>query len=193
MAATCASFSAILARSAVHQALSAANCQGAASKRLVHLRHHRLRITDQGHFGRHIGAYLFGGDIKLHHAHVARETRRQSEMHDPVQARADEEYDVGLLQCQRTRRRHRLRMVVRHHALAHRRGQERQARGFNEGTHLLFGARIGRALADDHQRPFGGAQRGQRALHFARVGQRLRRRRTARRPRHRCPHRACRR
>src|ERR1700722_18722632 len=55
-------------------------------------------------------------------------------------------------------------MVVGHHALAHRRGEERQLRLLDECAHLVLGARGGHALADDHQRPFGRLQYVQRLL-----------------------------
>ena len=41
------------------------------------------------------------------------------------------------------------RVVVRHDALAHRRRQERQLRRLDERAHLVFRARVRRALADD--------------------------------------------
>ena len=45
-------------------------------------------------------------------------------MQDPVEPGAHEKRDVGVLQGQGARRRDRQRMLVRYHALAHRRAQE---------------------------------------------------------------------
>jgi len=76
-------------------------------------------------------------------------------MEDPVESRAHQEDDVGVLQCERTRRRNRQRMVVGNHTLAHRRTQERQLRALDEGPDLVLGARPGHALADENERPLG--------------------------------------
>jgi hypothetical protein len=72
---------------------------------------------------------------------------------DPVEPGTLQEHDVGVLQCQGARRRDRQRMVVRHHALAHRRTQERHLRALEEGAHLVLGARPGHALADEDEPP----------------------------------------
>jgi len=61
-------------------------------------------------------------------------------MEDPVEAGARQEHDVGVLQCQGARPRNGQRMVVRHHALAHRRARERNLRAFEEGAHFVLGA-----------------------------------------------------
>ena len=87
-----------------------------------------------------------------------------AEMEDPVEPRAHQEDDVGLLQRQRARRRDRQRMVVRHHALAHRRAHERDLGALDEGAHLALGARPRHALADEDQRPLGLFEHVQRRL-----------------------------
>jgi hypothetical protein len=80
----------------------------------------------------------------------ARNTR---EAEDPVEAGAHQEDDIGVLQCQGARRRDRQRMVVRHHALAHPRTQERDLRALDEGAHLVLGAQPSYALVNNDERP----------------------------------------
>jgi hypothetical protein len=70
-------------------------------------------------------------------------------MEDPVEAGAHQEDDVGVLQGQGAGRRHRQRMVVGHHPLAHRRAQERHLRLLDKGAHLAFGIGPGHPLAND--------------------------------------------
>src|SRR6516162_3062876 len=55
-------------------------------------------------------------------------------------------------------------MVVRHHALAHRRTQERQLRALDESADFVLGARPGHALADENERPLGPFEQVQRSL-----------------------------
>ena len=140
----------------------------------------RLAVTDQRHFGRLVLADLLGRDVELDDLDVLGIARRQAEMKDPVEPRAHQEDDVGVLQRQRARRRDRQRMVVRHHALAHRRAQERQLRALDEGADLVLGARPGHALADEDERPLGPFEHVQRILdvlhrrhHARRVGRAL--------------------
>jgi hypothetical protein len=66
-------------------------------------------------------------------------------------------------------------VVVGHHALAHRRGQERQLGALDELADLVLGARVGHALADDDERPLGEPEHVQRALDILRDGLRARR------------------
>jgi hypothetical protein len=70
-------------------------------------------------------------------------------MEDPVEAGAHQEDDIGVLQGQGAGRRHRQRMVVGHHPLAHRRAQERHLRLLDKGAHLAFGIGPGHPLAND--------------------------------------------
>ena len=93
-----------------------------------------------------------GRDVELDDAHVLGEARRQAEVHDPVEAGAQQEDDVGFLQRVAARGADRQRVVVGQHALAHGRGQERQLGALDEGAHLVLGARPGHALADDDER-----------------------------------------
>ena len=147
----------------------------AVGERLVELRHDGLAVADQRHFRRLVVADLLGRDVELDDLDVLRIARRQAEMEDPVEPRAHQEDDVGLLQRQRARRRDRQRMVVRHHALAHRRAHERQLRALDEGADFVLGARPRHALADEDERPLGLFEQVQRRLDV------LRRRHHARR------------
>ncbi len=89
--------------------------------------------------------------------------------------------DVGVLQRVAARGADRQRMVVGHHALAHRRGQERHLGALDELADLVLGARVGHALADDDERPLRRAEHVQRALDVLRHGLGARRVRAARR------------
>src|SRR5262245_28132960 len=71
-------------------------------------------------------------------------------------------------------------MVVRHHALAHRRTQERQLRALDEGAHFVLGPRPGHALADENEWPLGTFEQAQCRLdvlrwrhHTRRIGRAL--------------------
>ena len=97
-------------------------------QRLIELPDDRLAVADQRDLGRLVLVHRLRLDVELDDAHVLVVARRQAEMHDPVEARAHQEHDIGLLQREAARRADRQRMVVRHHALAHRRGEERQLR-----------------------------------------------------------------
>ena len=105
----------------------------------------------------HVRRQLLGGDVELDDAHVRVEARRQAEVHDPVEPGAEQHDQVGFLQRVRARRADRQRVVVGHHALAHRRVEERQLGRLDERAHLVLGARPRHALADDHERPLGAS------------------------------------
>jgi hypothetical protein len=96
-------------------------------------------------------------------------------MEDPVEAGAHQEDDVGVLQGQGAGRRHRQRMVVGHHPLAHRRAQERHLRLLDKGAHLAFGVGPGHPLADQDQRPLGPLEHVERRLDILRRGLKARR------------------
>src|ERR1700740_2917679 len=55
-------------------------------------------------------------------------------------------------------------MVVGHHALAHRRTQERQLRALDEGADLVLGARPRHALAEKNERSLGPFEQVERRL-----------------------------
>ncbi len=81
-----------------------------------------LAVADQRHFRRLVVADLLGRDVELDDLDVlgiARGGRPKWKIQ--FEPRAHQEDDVGLLQRQGARRPGRQRMVVRHHALAHRR------------------------------------------------------------------------
>jgi hypothetical protein len=101
-------------------------------ERLVELRDDRLAVADQPDLGRRVLADRLRGDVELDDAHVLVEARRQTEMHDPVEPRAHQEDDVGILQRVAAGRADRQRMAVGHHALAHRRGEERHLGALDE-------------------------------------------------------------
>ena len=152
----------------------------AAGERLVELPDDCLAVTDQRHFRRLVVADLLGRDVELDDLDVLRIARCLAEMKDPVEPRAHQKDDVGVLQRQRARRGDRQRMVVRHHALAHRRTQERHLRALDEGADFVLGARPGHALADENERPLGPFEQVQRCLdvlhrrhHARRVGRAL--------------------
>jgi len=91
-------------------------------------------------------------------------------MHDPVEPRAEQQDDVGVLQRESAPGRDRERVFVVDDTLAHRRAQEGQLGGFDEGAQLCLGPRIRRSLADDDERSFGAAQHLDGTLHIARIG-----------------------
>ena len=94
----------------------------------------------------------------------------------PVETRADQHDDVGVLQHRRARRARALRMRVGQKALGHAHRQERHAALFDESADRIVGLRIGGALAEDDQRALGALEHVERALDG--VGRRnLRRRR----------------
>jgi hypothetical protein len=70
-------------------------------------------------------------------------------MEDPVEAGAHQEHDVGVLQRQGAGRRHRQRMVVGHHTLAHRRAQERHVRLLDKGANLTLALAQAISFDDD--------------------------------------------
>lgn len=115
----------------------------------------RQQIGLHGHLAAHAVVHLLRAQIHLNHLHVGRVPRRPPKVQHPVQAGAQQQNDVGLLQRQRARRLHALLGVVGHHALAHRRRQERQIRLLHQLADGQLGACVGGALADDHQRPLG--------------------------------------
>ena len=94
----------------------------------------------------------------------------------PVEARADQHDDVGVLQHGRARRARALRMRVGQQALGHAHRQERNAALLDERADRVVGLRVGRALAEDDQRPLGALEHIERALDRIRRGN-LRRRR----------------
>ncbi len=152
----------------------------AVLQRLIELPDDRLAVADERDLGRLVLVHRLRLDVELDHPHVLVVPRRQAEMHDPVEPRAHQEHDVGLLQRQAAGRANGQRMVVGHHALAHRRGEERQAGPLDERAHLILGVREGHALADDHQRTLRRLQHVQRLLDILRHGLDARRIRAAR-------------
>ena len=90
-------------------------------------------------------------------------------MHDPVQPCPHQEHEVRVLQRVGPRRRDRQRVIIGNHALAHRRGQERELRLVDELANVVLGARVGHALADDHERPLRRLQRVDGRVHRARL------------------------
>ena len=82
----------------------------------------------------------------------------------PVEARADQHHDVGVLQHRRARRAGALRMRVGQQALGHAHRQEGNAALLDERADRIVGLRVGRALAEDDQRPLGALQHVERAL-----------------------------
>jgi hypothetical protein len=77
-------------------------------------------VADEADSSRDVAADLRAVDVDLDRLHVRREARREPEMHDPVEPRADQDDDVGLLQGGPTRRRDRERVLVVDDPLAHR-------------------------------------------------------------------------
>ena len=82
----------------------------------------------------------------------------------PVEARADQHHDVGVLQHRRARRARALRMRVGQQALAHAHRQERNAALLDERADRVVGLRVGRALAEDDQGALGALEHIERAL-----------------------------
>ena len=71
---------------------------------------------------------------------------------EPVQARADQHHDIGVLQHRRARRARRLRVRVGQEAFRHAHRQERSAALLDEGADRIVRLGIGRALAEDDER-----------------------------------------
>ena len=174
-AGSCAAFSAAFLAIACRHGVSFGWNHWRLASALLSCADDGLAVADQRHFRRLVVADLLGRDVELDDLDVLRIARRLAEMEDPVEPRAHQEDDVGLLQRQRARRRDRQRMVVRHHALAHRRAQERQLRALDEGADFVLGARPRHALAEENERPLGPFEQVQRRLDV------LRRRHHARR------------
>ena len=82
----------------------------------------------------------------------------------PVEAGADQQHDIGILQHHRARRARRLRMRVRQQTLGHAHRQVRNAALLDQGADLLIGLRVGRTLAEDDQGALGSLQHVERAL-----------------------------
>ena len=116
-----------------------------------------LAIADERDLGRDVGTDLLLRDVELDNADVGIEARGHAEVEDPVQARAHEEDNVGVLEGVRARTSDRKLVVVGDDALAHGGGEEGQLRRFEEFTHFVRGVRVGHALADDDERAVGGA------------------------------------
>ncbi len=82
----------------------------------------------------------------------------------PVEPRADQHHDVGVLQHGRARRTRALRVGVRQKALAHAHRQERHAALFDELADQVVALRVGRALAQNDQRLLRRLQYVERTL-----------------------------
>ncbi len=70
----------------------------------------------------------------------------------PIEARADQHHDVGILQHRRARRARALRMGVGQQSLGHAHGEERNAALLDQALDCVIGLGVGRALAEDDQR-----------------------------------------
>ena len=88
----------------------------------------------------------------------------------PVQARADQHHDIGVLQHRRARRTRTLRMGVGQKTLAHAHRQERNAALLDQGADRVIGLRIGGAFAEDDQGALGTLEDIERALDRGRRG-----------------------
>ncbi len=82
----------------------------------------------------------------------------------PVEACADQENDVGILENGGACRARALRMGVWQKALGHAHRQERNAGLLDQGADGVVGLGIGRALAEQAQRTFGALEHIERAL-----------------------------
>jgi hypothetical protein len=83
---------------------------------------------------------------------------------EPVQPGADQHDDVGFLEHERARRAGALRMRVGEQALAHAHRQEWNAARLHQRADGVVGLRVGRALAEDDERPLGALQHAERPL-----------------------------
>ena len=81
-------------------------------------------------------------------------------MQHPIEPGPQQHYDVCAEEGGRPGRRDGARIAVGHHALAHGRRQERQVGVGDQTADGGLGARVGGALADDHQRAVGGEEQG---------------------------------
>ena len=82
----------------------------------------------------------------------------------PIQPRADQQHDIGVLQNGRARGAGALRMGVGQQSFRHTHRQERRAGLFDESTHGVVSLRVGRAFAENDQRLLGAFQHLKRAL-----------------------------
>ncbi len=134
-------------------------------------------VADQRSCDLDIGVHFPGLDVDLDEflrrfaPGLALAVRQQ-----PVEARADQHHDVGILQHGRARRARALRMQVGQQALGHAHRQERRAALFDEVLDCVIGLRVGRALAEDDEGTFGVPEHVERALDRSRSRD-LRRRR----------------
>ena len=122
-------------------------------------------IADQGRDDLDVRIHLLGLDIDLDELlrrltpGLALAVRQQ-----PVEAGADQHDDVGVFEHGRTRRARALRMRVGQQALGHAHRQERNAALFDESPDQIVGLRVGRAFAEDDQRPLGVSEHVECAL-----------------------------
>ena len=93
---------------------------------------------------------FFRGNVHLDDFNIFVEARRQAEVQDPVQAGAEQQDHVSLLQGCAPGWAHAEWVVVADHSLAHGGGQEGQLGHFDEFADLLFGPGLGGALAHNH-------------------------------------------
>ena len=133
-------------------------------ERLIELPDYRAAVADQRDLGRFVLVHRLRFDVELNDSHILVVPGRQAEMHDPVEPSAHQEHDVGLLQREAAGRADRKRVVVGHHALAHRGGKERQLRALDKGSHFSFRAGGRHALADNDQRALRRLEDIQRLL-----------------------------
>lgn len=102
---------------------------------------------------------------------VGVETRRPAKVEHPVEAGAQQDDDVGLLQCQRTGRTDAVRTGVVDDALAHGRGQDGNVGAAHQLVDGRLGAGVSHALADDQQRSLRRLQQRHCLAHSGRIGQ----------------------
>ncbi len=82
---------------------------------------------------------------------------------EPVEPRADQHHDVGILQHGRACRARALRMRVGQQPLGHAHRQKRDAAFLDQGADLFVGLRVCRPFAEDNQRTLGALEEIERS------------------------------
>ena len=135
-------------------------------------RHTGADVAHQRSDDRNIAVHLLGFDIDLNELLRAKLAPRLAlaVRQKPVEARADQHHDIGILQHRRTRCTRALRMRIRQKTLGHAHRQERNAALLDQPADSVIGLRVGCAFAENDQGTLGTLQDVERALDRRRSG-----------------------
>ncbi len=129
-----------------------------------------LEIGGNGHPRRNVDPQFLRCQVDLDGLHPFSEAGGSAEVHDPVEAGAQQQDRIRILQRIRAGRGDAGRVGVRHHPLAHGRGQEGHPRAVDQAPDLVRGIGPHRALAHDGQGPLRRAQGFQGLRHQRGIG-----------------------